>query len=469
MKPNQTFLIILWSCLLIPTAFDNHFSFELAGYSIRLNYLALALSLFLYSLPLFFSFKTQSLQNHYARLLSTLTSQRFHIFFILFFLSGLISLFFSPVKDNGAKEHSFIYWLWGFFTVMAIPYVLLNTEKTLKEWFYILFFIYYTGCVFILLWDTAFLYLNRHLLIGLSGNAGNIPRPHLFKEEPGYLAAYWSICLLCMRYMKARLSLNGENLNKLLSFFHSHSFKLYLLGILCLILCFSKMGLVVAFYLIVLEVSYQFFIKSRRPFIKITYLTVSILFICSIFYYLFIHQTYADDQTNSITKYPHYVKHHLVKNTIANATFAFNADLFDKDTIRPFSTPRIRRGEAGFKVFLNEPLLGVGPGLATHYYYQAYPVPPNPNFSPKRQPLSHNLYTELLSEWGLIGTFLFFISLYFIFSSHSLLLKLQIYGSLFLIYATAETLARFDLWFFIFILWLITSSLSAKKDTQKST
>ena len=445
------FFILLWICLLIPTISDSHFSIFIKDYNIRLSYLVLATALVLFVYPLIF--KRGGRSNLYQTILDKLTSQKFYIFFILFLLTGLASIIFSPIKSISDREHAFFYWMWAVGTILALPYVLLALEHKIQQWFYLLFFIYYLACVLMMLWDTVFIHINQDLTLGGINKGGhNVLRPHLFKKEPGYFAAYWSLAIIYMRHLKQHLA--AQKLNSLLKFFHSYTLVWYGLGIFCLLLSVSKMGFLVAAFLLLVEAIYQI-LNCQKRIIRIVYTSIIAICLLASLSYYFLVPTKINSGTNRITRYMVYIKHHLFQYAILNTKIFFTRELFNAKSIRGFSHPRTRRAEAGFKIFLQAPLLGVGTGLAADYYKKYYPSPPNPALTPSKQPISHNLYTELLSEWGAIGTLLFFLGIYFLFNRAPPLPKLQIYGMLALIYATAETLPRFDIWIYIFMLWHI--------------
>lgn len=121
---------------------------------------------------------------------------------------------------------------------------------------------------------------------------------------------------------------------------------------------------------------------------------------------------------------------------------------------------RYEDARAGFAVFLKSPWVGVGPGSAGAYLVEKIP---DDRFLRgdrirkaedleylKNDPLSTNLYTELLSEWGLLGTVLFFLGLgYWIYWGNSFRVALPLLTSLSLVYGTTQTLPRFDLIFLL--------------------
>jgi O-antigen ligase len=131
----------------------------------------------------------------------------------------------------------------------------------------------------------------------------------------------------------------------------------------------------------------------------------------------------------------------------------------------PLEDPSIRyrfwRVEAAWQVFREMPWVGAGPGGSGAYLVEhpeisdlkSHLTPESFEFL-RRDPLSQNLFTELLSEWGVFGTLFFFWGL-------CSLLGVRRYSNwlglamLVVIYSASQTLARFDLWFMISVLaWL---------------
>ncbi|MBL7714586.1 MAG: O-antigen ligase family protein [Bdellovibrionales bacterium] len=121
---------------------------------------------------------------------------------------------------------------------------------------------------------------------------------------------------------------------------------------------------------------------------------------------------------------------------------------------------RFEDARAGFLVFMKSPVWGVGPGSAGAYLVQKMPddrflkgdrirKPEDLEYL-KNDPLSTNLYTELLSEWGLLGSVLFFLGLgYWIHWGNSFSSAVPTLTSLIFIYGTSQTLPRFDLIFLL--------------------
>jgi O-antigen ligase len=116
---------------------------------------------------------------------------------------------------------------------------------------------------------------------------------------------------------------------------------------------------------------------------------------------------------------------------------------------------RNRRLVAGWQVFTHNPVVGAGPGAAGAYFVDhlietadtggAIDMPANyPTL--RRDPLSQNLYTEVLSEWGLLGFIALFAGLWFLFARLHGMDRWQALAVLGVVYLSTQTLPRFDLW-----------------------
>lgn len=101
-------------------------------------------------------------------------------------------------------------------------------------------------------------------------------------------------------------------------------------------------------------------------------------------------------------------------------------------------------------LFTKNPWFGTGPGVAGAEAVARGMIPDNLPGStsppPAESPLSNNLYTEVLSEWGAVGTLLWLVFGVLLLAPMPWGLRLRWLAALGLIYLTSETLPRFDLW-----------------------
>jgi O-antigen ligase len=102
------------------------------------------------------------------------------------------------------------------------------------------------------------------------------------------------------------------------------------------------------------------------------------------------------------------------------------------------------------KLFKKHPIFGTGPGVAGAEAVVRGMIPPSLPGStsppPSESPLSNNLYTEVLSEWGVLGTLLWLVFGALLLAPMPWGLRLRWVAALGLVFITSETLPRFDLW-----------------------
>lgn len=113
---------------------------------------------------------------------------------------------------------------------------------------------------------------------------------------------------------------------------------------------------------------------------------------------------------------------------------------------------RYARLHAGYEVFRHNPWVGAGPGTANVYFatylHDGLLMEEIGADLPRltRDPLSQNLYTELLSEWGVLGTILFFLGLFYFTRELPFWTRIEALAILLVVYSSSQTLPRFDLW-----------------------
>ncbi len=132
---------------------------------------------------------------------------------------------------------------------------------------------------------------------------------------------------------------------------------------------------------------------------------------------------------------------------------------------------RFRRSLASYDVFRSSPLVGVGPGTAGAYLVDRLPEHPylsgvstaSRDFQ-RRDPLSMNLYTEVLSEWGVLGAIALLLVFFGLIGGGGWGTVLAV-GTIAWIATTWQTLARFDLWLMISLIAIyLKPALGAAKE-----
>ncbi len=150
----------------------------------------------------------------------------------------------------------------------------------------------------------------------------------------------------------------------------------------------------------------------------------------------------------------------------STSLFSFPLKSIAKITTDRSLHERILAGRAALLSWEHHPWIGTGPGASGALFvehgashpYRAYLDIHLPNDTAeffRNDPLSKDLFTELLGEWGSLGTIFFWIGLILLIwpavraqANPADRTRLAMLASwvLFCVYATSQTLARFDLW-----------------------
>ena len=125
---------------------------------------------------------------------------------------------------------------------------------------------------------------------------------------------------------------------------------------------------------------------------------------------------------------------------------------------------RAETARMALRVFSDHPWIGVAPGGAGPYYVATYPEDLRAGIRERgghvgrtwdlaHMPLSHNLATELLSEWGALGTAFFLVGLGFLLRGARGRDLLEVAWVLAIVAASVQTVPRFDLWICLSLVW----------------
>jgi hypothetical protein len=399
----------LWSIaallILVPLSVDNFWNIRLGNYDARISYLGAALAVAL-SLA---DPKTR------GRLAEWVGDRAFQCWTALL---GPGTIGWLWVSEN--PRRSFFYLVWTVGTLCGVPWVVRALHLRLGAWL---------GRLFVVQVAVQSIVVNLdQLLCSISGQKvsiarvflqGSLCRPHAWYQEPNYFAAFGLIA-----WVGVRAIWESEKLPQWRSF----SKWVWLALTVALLASTSRLSWVALPILGVLELA---MVQKRRlpPTWKKTALATAA---CA--FVVVAYLTVAPPQWLRIL-----IGTHSTGDRLASAIAA-------KD------------------VFLDTPWVGAGPGASGAYLVNR--LPQNPVFQLDRyatpegkvylsnDPLSVNTYTELLSEWGLLGTVLFISGLVFLLRSIGAHHRLRLAMAICLVYATTQTLPRFDLWFAISLVWV---------------
>ena len=263
-------------------------------------------------------------------------------------------------------------------------------------------------------------------------------RPSAFYQEPGYFAATAAPVLLLMSF-ELQFGKVPEYLRSVLRF-------AWLFLFAALVLCLSRLGWLLAAVLIAFEG--YWFLRGRyrkRKGIKKEKSTQAARRRLPVW-------TFALPLILLIVMAAQFGP--LVYTYLGKPTYSQDGSVFARaNSIRQ-----------GLDVFMEHPLAGVGPGNSGGYFVQNFHVDPREAAQLRRAPLALSVYPELLAEWGFLGTVFFCLGFWFLLfgSAGSKFLKnteaLQVLFVFMIVYASTQTLPRFDLWM---ILGLTLSFLKA--------
>lgn len=326
---------------------------------------------------------------------------------------------------------------WTALTILTVPLITLQLLETGNLWFGRILSIFILAQASVIGFDFIAASVGHTSFslghVGEIQNAwfGKVARPTAFRGEPGYYAA--SVLLWCLAL---RVHLSKESSRWWLCL-GSMS---WTLGLLSVVLCGSRMGLAGTAATLGLEVTAFVFSRS-----------------------------YFNNVRDYLTGYSGRRLTRLIAVTLLIAMVTLSLvkgrDLYFKfqekiQTTGTDQTMAIRgyRLVAALEIFKQHPFFGVGPGtsgasfvtsedsslrnLMGRFFIDMSDDP----VSLSKNPLSHNLYTELLSEWGLFGIAAFFAGLFFLFRQSPYLYSVTTFVILGMIYLSSETVARFDLW-----------------------
>ncbi len=131
---------------------------------------------------------------------------------------------------------------------------------------------------------------------------------------------------------------------------------------------------------------------------------------------------------------------------------------------------RFLKVSQALEVFKDNPFFGAGPGGAGFYFVEHFSdtklseaIEPATLGYMRHDPLAQSIYLELLSEWGLYGSFFFALGLLYLTRRVKFGLTWLTRGIIIVIYLSAQSLPRFDLWWMIASIWALSRHAEAKQ------
>ncbi len=399
---------ICWLGILLPLSIDNMLSLPLGKFNIRINYLFAALYCAVRG--------TQALRAYLSKKKLTLSAapltRQMQVAILGFALCGALGIFWS---EN--PKRSVAYWVWTVGTLATLPWLIRSLHQRIGLAVLKSLLLYFLAQSVLITWDFVVHSLGAgSLAIGRVFMA-TAARPHAFYQEPNYYAGFAILMLTGIRLKLPELKAARDR---------AWLQGAFLLGLLSLALCTSKMGYAwVAAYGAWEALSWVARRWSRR-------VSTAALLAATV--------------------------------AIGGALWQAAPQLGEKLKRDESTQERIESARAATRIAVEHPLFGVGPGAAGAYYsrhgldaWEGFPYLHGKSKEEWRSlPLSNNLWTEIMSEWGFVG-FFFFVSFLVALAvrpfegSDRWLVTL----SILVVYAASQTLARFDLWVLLSLLGVI--------------
>lgn len=409
----KTWVGLLWLIVLIPLSVDNYWSIPFKAYDIRIPYLGAALACLTLLASVFSSSRLRGIIQSHFRSPSALA-------FGGMGLAGGLGIYLnSTYPERGAY-----FWVWSMGTLVGVPLLARFFAAELGHFVPRSIAVYFSVQSLLVISDGVACNLTRgafHLgrVLLHSDGVSLLCRPHAWYQEPGYFAAFGLVAAV---FLKGCISFEKQA-----RWARFHRFA-YVLGIVALYCSTSRLGWIGATFLLGWDLKRYLRLKPRVFISRALWVGCAAL--------LMMASGLALIQSGN------------PKPLVSPLGTALLSPATDKS----FSH-RLWRTEVAWKVFTSHPWIGVGPGTAgafavdhrldqktlSWFSQEAMPML-------RRDPLSQNLYTELLSEWGLLGTLFFLAGLFYYTRSLSSPVRIQAWSALALVYVSTQTLPRFDLW-----------------------
>jgi hypothetical protein len=401
-----------WAGILLPLSVDGAASVPLGNYDLRWTYFAFAAACALGTAAAFAGERRAR-----AALGAWIRDPASSLFV------GMAAVGFVGLGNAIDANRSALFLAWTAGTLLAVPPVVAFLRSVLGRWLPRTFAAYLALQCVVIAWDATVSALGAPgLVVGRTGDSP-FPRPHAWYQEPSYAAAF---ALLCLPWLRAE---GREERGAWPTAFTSCR----ALAITAALLTASRLGLIGAVGVLLVDGISR---VGRR--------------------------TGSGSRLRALCLA-------LAAAAAAAALASFEGTRWAwrslADPSQPSSIPeRAETARMALRVFSDHPWVGVGPGGAGPYYVATYPDDLRAGIRERRghvgrtwdlarQPLSHNLATELLSEWGALGTAFFLVGLGFLLRGPRGRDLAEIAWVLAIVAASVQTVPRFDLWICLELVW----------------
>ena len=313
-----------------------------------------------------------------------------------------------------ARSAMFLAWTAG--TLLAVPPVVAFLRAVLGAWLPRSFAAYLGLQCLVIGWDTAVLHLGAPgLVLGRAGDSP-FPRPHAWYQEPSYFAAF---ALLCLPWLRAQGRAEEGTWRTAFGACRAAA-------LAAMVMTASRLGLLGALGVLVLDgLALLRAHGGARTRVRPIVLAAGAAAVIAAF------------------------------ASLAGPRWAWGT-ITGKPGTSSFGE-RAETARMGLRVFADEPWVGVGPGGAGAWYVRHWSDDLRQGIRERdghvgrtwdlaNEPLSHNMGTELLSEWGALGTALFLVGLGTLLRGARGWALAEVAWVLAIVAASCQTIPRFDLW-----------------------
>ncbi len=397
MNPSKFLDFLFLALLFVPLSVDDPWKFPIAGFHARMGYFAVLL----WAIFRFKSWSTSIRKPEVQKLLLPI---------IAFGLVGIV----GTLKSFNLHR-SMYFWIWTIGTLIAVPCLMVpDLVARQRAWFFRLLGanMFVHSCIVI--GDFVLTRLGHepiaHVMVYPSKEFGDLFRPHGWYQEPGYFAGFMLVSILCVWLWNKETTGAEKKINTLA------------IGVaaLAIVLTTSRLGW--------LGLSWFFVAMLMKSLKKISIKKVLaacgllfVLVLCGKHYFLQVYNHVGQG----------------ILNPMQDGSFNY----------------RYARLTAALDVFKARPIFGAGPGGAGALYVHDFPngslIHEQKDWIPEltaNDPLSQNIYTEILSEWGILGFATFTLFLVLLFAGLTMPVQIVIFGLLAILGTSWQTLPRFDLW-----------------------
>jgi len=396
-------LFTFWMLILIPSAVDGGLSVRVGAYDLKYSYFFCFIS--------FVIFFLKSKKSLFISKIKLWFNPNIVFFALLFIGVGLFGIIHSSFP-----ERVFLYWLWSTLTMLFVPFLIHLFQIQLNKWVgrSIIFYLLIQSLVVLI--DAVICipsegkYHIGNVMVYLYASTQKLCRPSAFYQEPGYFCVFALLGALFTRFF---LSIEKK-------YFHKFYFLIYIIALTAVALSLSRMG----WLGVSLLVFWEIFNFSKSKFKLNISFKKNLIFFIPIFVIVFLLFTQGG----------------LIYRYLGSPWKETDGGMM----------ARLNSLKNSLVVFKENPLLGVGPG-GTGAYILDHQDKLGTSMLPhmRNEPIAQNLYSELLSEWGLMGFIFFSLFLYLTLLQLDIKLRKILLCLLLVIYSSTQTLPRFDIWLMI--------------------